>query len=406
MALHETFRISDAAPQKMAGRLQGLRRRSRLVLYSLGVLALLLLGWHFLGPLFAPKREGPPPPPVKVAIAQRRDITVIQKTIGTVVSPATVQVTAQVTGKLLAANFHEGDIVHKGQLLFQIDPAPYQAAEAQAEGQLARDAATLSNDRIDLQRYQTLAQQNAISGQQLATQAAKVKSDEGVVETDKAAVQSARINLNFTHIVSPIDGKTGPILIQPGNVIPAVSAGTQPLVSITQVQPIKVSFMLPQNRLAQIQNQFNQHRLMAVVPIAGAEGGAEKAPVDFVSNAVSASTGTIELRADFPNSDMRLVPGQTVAVGATINQIPGATVVPREAVNLGPESSFVLVVGKDGKANSRTVKVLNDDGVNDAIQGEVKPGDKVVTDGQLRVTPGQAVRVMKDRGGKQGGAPS
>jgi membrane fusion protein, multidrug efflux system len=406
MALHETFRISDAAPQKMAGRLQGLRRRSRLVLYSLGVLALLLLGWHFLGPLFAPKREGPPPPPVKVAIAQRRDITVIQKTIGTVVSPATVQVTAQVTGKLLAANFHEGDIVHKGQLLFQIDPAPYQAAEAQAEGQLARDAATLSNDRIDLQRYQTLAQQNAISGQQLATQAAKVKSDEGVVETDKAAVQSARINLNFTHIVSPIDGKTGPILIQPGNVIPAVSAGTQPLVSITQVQPIKVSFMLPQNRLVQIQNQFNQHRLMAVVPIAGAEGGAEKAPVDFVSNAVSASTGTIELRADFPNSDMRLVPGQTVAVGATINQIPGATVVPREAVNLGPESSFVLVVGKDGKANSRTVKVLNDDGVNDAIQGEVKPGDKVVTDGQLRVTPGQAVRVMKDRGGKQGGAPS
>ena len=182
MALHETFRISDAVPQKMAGRLQGLRRRGRLVLYGLGVLALLLLGWHFLGPLLAPQRKGAAPPPVKVAIAQRRDVTVIQKTIGTVVSPATVQVTAQVTGKLLAANFHEGDIVHKGQLLFQIDPAPYQAVEAQAEGQLARDAATLANDRIDLQRYQTLAQQNAISGQQLATQAAKVKSDEGVVD--------------------------------------------------------------------------------------------------------------------------------------------------------------------------------------------------------------------------------
>ena len=218
------------------------------------------------------------------------------------------------------------------------------------------------------------------------------------METDKAAVQSARINLNFTHIVSPIDGKTGPILIQPGNVIPAASATAQPLVSITQVQPIKVSFMLPQNGLAQIQNQFNQHRLMAVVPIAGAAGGAEKAPVDFVSNAVSAATGTIELRADFPNSDMRLVPGQTVTVAATINQIPGATVVPRDAVNLGPENSFVLVVGKDGKAYSRTVKVLNDDGVNDAIQGEVKPGDKVVTDGQLRVTPGQPVRVIEGPG--------
>jgi multidrug efflux system membrane fusion protein len=404
MALHETFRISDAAPQKVASRLQGLHRRGRLILYGLGVLALLLLGWHFLGPLFAPKRKAPPPPPVKVAMAQRRDVTVAQKTIGTVVSPATVQVTAQVTGKLLAANFHEGDIVHKGQLLFQIDPAPYQAAEAQAEGQQARDTATLANDQLDLQRYQTLAQQNAISNQQLATQAAKVKADEGVVEADKATVQSARINLDFTHIVSPIDGKTGPILIQPGNVIPAVSSSAQPLVSITQVQPIKVSFMLPQSGLTQIQNQFNQHRLMAVVPVAGAEGGAEKAPVDFVSNAVSASTGTIELRADFPNSDMRLVPGQTVTVAATINQIPGATVVPRDAVNLGPENSFVLVVGKDGKAYSRTVKVLNDDGVRDAVQGDVKPGDKVVTDGQLRVTPGQAVRVMKG-GGKSSAPP-
>jgi len=405
MALHETFRISDAAPQKTAGRLQGLRRRGRIVLYGLGILAVLLLAWHFLGPLFAPRRKAPPPPPVKVAVAQRRDVTVAQKTIGTVVSPATVQVTAQVTGKLLAANFHEGDIVYKGQLLFQIDPAPYQAVEAQAEGQLTRDTATVANDRLDLQRYQTLAQQNAISNQQLATQAAKVKSDEGVVETDKAAVQSARINLNFTRIVSPIDGKTGPILIQPGNVIPAVSAGTQPLVSITQIQPIKVSFMLPQNGLAQIQNQFNQHRLMATVPVAGAEGGAEKAPVDFVSNAVSAATGTIELRADFPNSDMRLVPGQTVTVAVTINQIPGAVVVPRDAVNLGPENNFVLVVGKDGKAYSRTVKVLNDDGVDDAVEGDVKPGDKVVTDGQLRVTPGQPVRVMKDRGGRKSANP-
>src|SRR6185312_3901414 len=368
MALHETFRVTDAVPQKMTGRLQGLRGRGRLVLYGLGVLVLLLLAWHFLGPLFAPKRKGPPPPPVTVAIAQRRDVTVTQKTIGTVVSPATVQVTAQVTGRLLAANFHEGDIVHKGQLLFQIDPAPYQAAEGQAEGQLARDTANLANDRLDLERYQALARQNAISGQQLATQAAKAQADEGVVETDKSAVQSAQINLNFTRILSPIDGKTGPILIQPGNVIPAVSASTQPLVTITQVQPIKLSFMLPQNALAQIQNQFNQHRLVAVVPIADAPGGAEQAPVNFVSNAVSASSGTIELRAEFPNADMRLVPGQTVTVAATLNQIPGATVVPRDAVNLGPENSFVLVVGKDGKATSETVTVLNDDGVLDAIQ--------------------------------------
>jgi multidrug efflux system membrane fusion protein len=203
--------------------------------------------------------------------------------------------------------------------------------------------------------------------------------------------------LAYTRITSPVDGKTGPIFIQPGNVIPAVSASSQPLVTITQIQPIKVSFMLPQNGLAQIQNQYAQHKLVAIIPIAGARGGGEKAPVDFVSNMVSANTGTIELRADFPNTDMRLVPGQTVNVSATMDQIANVTVVPRDAVNLGPESAFVLVVDKSGKAWSRTVKVLSDDGVNDAIQGDVKPGDKVVTDGQLRVVSGQRVRIAKGK---------
>jgi multidrug efflux system membrane fusion protein len=396
MALHETLRVADDVPHNIAGRLNRLGTRSRWILYGLGAAVLLFIVWELVVPLFATKKKPPPAPPVKVGTAVRKDITVMQNTIGTVVSPAMVQVTAQVTGKLLVANFREGDIVHKGDVLFQIDPAPYEAALGQAQGQLARDDATLTNDRVDLVRYQTLMKQNAIAEQQVATQEAKVKSDEGVVVTDKAAVDAARINLAYTRITSPVDGKTGPIFIQPGNVIPAISATSQPLVTITQVQPIKVSFQLPQNGLAQIQNQFNQHRLVAIVPLAGAPGGSEKAPVDFVSNIVSASTGTIELRADFPNTDMRLVPGQTVTVAATINQISGATVVPRDAVNLGPESAFVLVV-RGGKAWSRTVKVLNDDGVNDAVQGDVKPGDKVVTDGQLRVTSGQAVRIARGK---------
>jgi multidrug efflux system membrane fusion protein len=405
MALQETLRIAETFPHRIGERLHRLSRRARWIIYGLGIVVLLGIAWPLIAGLFAPKRKPPPLPPVKVAIAERRDVAVMANTIGTVVSPAMVQVTAQVTGKLLLANFREGDIVHKGDVLFQIDPAPYQAALAQVQGQLARDAATLANDRVDLARYQALAQQNAISNQQLVTQAAKLKSDQGIVVSDQANVQSARINLDYTKIVSPIDGKTGPIFIQPGNVIPAVSATTQPLVTITQIQPIKVSFMLPQNGLSQIQNQFNQGRLIATVPMAGAPGGVEKAPVDFVSNVVSATTGTIELRADFPNADLRLVPGQTVTVSAAINQIPGATIVPRDAVNLGPDSSFVLVVGKDGKAYSKTVKVLNDDGVNDAVQGDVKPGDKVVTDGQLRVTSGQAVRIVPGKPApKQSGA--
>jgi len=397
MALQETLRTAETFPYRIGARLHRLSRRARWSLYGLGLVLLLAIAWPFIAGLLAPKKRAPLPPPVKVATAQRRDVSVMANTIGTVVSPAMVQITAQITGKLLAANFREGDVVHKGDVLFQIDPAPYEAALAQAQGALARDTATLANDRVDLVRYQSLAQQNAISNQQLVTQAAKMQSDQGVVVSDQANVQTARINVAYTRIVSPIDGKTGPIFIQPGNVIPSVSASTQPLVTITQIQPIKVSFMLPQNDLSQIQNQFSRGRLVAVIPMAGAPGGSEKASVDFVSNMVSASTGTIELRADFPNKDLRLVPGQTVTVSATLKQIPGAIVVSRDAVNLGPQSSFVLVVGKDGKAHSKSVTVLNDDGVNNAIQGDIKPGDKVVTDGQLRVTSGQAVRITRGR---------
>lgn len=405
MALQDTLRTSETFPHRLSGWHRHLSRRARWILYVCGGLLLVFVVWKLAALIFAPRKKPPPAPPVHVARAMKKDMPVSQNTIGTVVSPAMVQVTAQVGGKLLAANFREGDIVHKGDVLFQIDPAPYQAALAQAQGQMARDAATLSNAKLDLERYQTLARQNAISLQQLATQAATVKSDEGVVETDKAAVDAARINLNWTRIVSPLDGKTGAIFIQPGNVVTASASSAQPLVTITQIQPMKVSFFLPQNGIAQIQNQYNKHALVAVVPMAGAPNGSESAPVDFVSNVVSQSTGTIELRADFPNTDMRLVPGQTVTVSATLDAIPGATVVPRDAVNLGPDSAFILVVGKDGKAVSKPVKVLHDDGTNDAIQGDIKPGDTVITDGQLRVTPGQPVRILKGKPAPKSATP-
>jgi multidrug efflux system membrane fusion protein len=391
----ETLSGGIGFPQRLSDRLARVHPWAPWIAAALAGIAVVALAWHFLDGLLAHKPRAAPAPPVKVAKAVRQNVAVMQKTIGTVVSPETVQVTAQVTGKLLAAHFQEGQMVHRGDLLFQIDPAPYQAALAQAEGQLAKDTATLANARLDMTRYQTLARQNAISNQQLMTQAATVKADEGVVIADQANVQAARINVGYTRITSPVDGKTGPIFIQPGNVIPA--ANTNPLVTITQVQPIKVSFMLPQNILPQIQNQQAAGKLQAVVPMPGVEGGAEKAPVDFVSNMVSAATGTIELRANFPNIDMRLVPGQTVTVSVAIADLPGATLVPRDAVNVGPDASYVYVVGGNGKAYAKTVKVLNDDGVNDAIQGDVKPGDTVVTDGQLRIVDGAAVKIARGK---------
>jgi len=374
--------------------------RNRILWGALILVVLAGSAWFGWGMLFTAKKRTPPPPPVRVATAMKQDVTVVQHTVGTVVSPDMLQVTAQVSGMLLKANFQEGQLVKKGDSLFEIDPRPFEAALAQAQGQLAKDQATLAGARVDLRRYQTLLSANAISKQIVDDETATVGQEEGVVQADEAAVNTARINLGFTHIVSPIDGKTGPLMIQPGNVV--TTTGTTPLVTITQVQPIKVSFFLPQNQLVQIQNQMAAGRLWAIVSMPGAEGGQEKAKVDFLSNAVGANTGTIELRATFANTDMRLVPGQNVDVGVTMKDIPGATIVPRDAVNLGPDTAYVYVVSPDNVVSSKTVTILNDDGVNDAVKGDVKPGDKVVVEGQLRIVPGSKVQIRKGHAGASG----
>jgi multidrug efflux system membrane fusion protein len=345
--------------------------------------------------LLAGPKKAPPPPPVHVAEARRANVSMVEHTIATVVSPATVQVNAQVSGKLISANFQEGQIVHKGDLLFQIDPNPYQNALAQAQAQLAKDQATAQSDLNDEKRYTALYAANATSQQMRDQAVAAAAGAVATVQSDQAALRTAEENLGYTRITSPIDGKTGPITIQPGNLITV--AGATPLVTITQIQPIKLSFFLPQNQLTQIQNQVTSGRLIAIVPMPGAPGGNEKAAVDFISNIVGAATGTIELRATFANQDQRLVPGQSINIGLTIGQIEGATVVPRDAVNQGPDTSYVYVVNAQSRIVSQTVKVLNDDGANDAISGNVKPGDKLVIEGQLQVVPGTKVAIQKGK---------
>jgi multidrug efflux system membrane fusion protein len=372
-----------------------LSRRVQWILAGLGAILLIALAWHFIAALLAGHKKAPPPASVHVAQARRADVAIMAHTIATVVSSATVQVNAQVSGKLISANFQEGQIVHKGDLLFQIDPGPTQNALAQAQGLLAKDQATAQSDLNDEKRYIALYAQNATSQQSRDQAVAVAKGAVAQVNTDQASVNIANENLGYTRITSPIDGKTGPITIQPGNLITV--AGTTPLVTITQVQPIKLSFFLPQNQLIQIQNQITAGKLTAVVPMPGAPGGNEKAPVDFISNIVNAATGTIELRATFANEDQRLVPGQSVNIALTLGQITGATVVPRDAVNQGPDSSYVYVVNARSQIVSQTVKVLNDDGANDAISGNVKPGDTVVTDGQLQVVSGAKVAIQKGK---------
>jgi multidrug efflux system membrane fusion protein len=335
--------------------------------------------------------------PVQVARAQRRDMAVVEHTIGTVVANSSVQITARVQGQLLAAYFKEGQMVKKGQLLFQIDPRPYQAA-------LDSAVATLANTESKAKRYKTLLGSNAIS---------QVDYDdaEAAYLTAKAAVDTARLNLEYTRITAPVNGKTGAILVQPGNLVtPSASVGASALVNIVEIQPIKVSFSLPQADLPRIQARARMPGgLTAQVQLHDAGGQDRTAPVDFVNNAVAGTSGTIELRANFPNQDLSLVPGQLVDVVVELANLPNALVVPRDALNSGPDGQFIYVVTAEMTAQSHPAKLLFDDGTFAAISSDIQPGDRVITQGQLRVLPGGKVSISRESsgagraGGKRGG---
>jgi multidrug efflux system membrane fusion protein len=376
--------------------------------YLFGGLALaLVLGgfWYVthMGPSGPRRRELAAP--VKVATAQRRDMVVIEHTIGTVIANSTVAVTARVTGQLQTAHFKEGDLVKTGDLLFQIDPRPYQASLDQTIATQAHDQAQLENAQNDARRYGALFDQNAISTQQRDLALANAKALEATVAADKAATEMARLNLEYTRIRSPVNGKTGPILVQPGNMITASSSvGASSLVTINEIQPIKVSFSLPQADLPRIQAMAKAKGLAATVNLHDVGGEDLKAPVDFIGNAVNNSSGTIELRANFANTDSSLVPGQLVDVTVALSEIANAVVVPREAVNTGPDGQYVYAVTPEGVAEQRVVKVLFDDTVNDAITGDIRDGERVIIDGQLRVTPGAKVHVLGSRTAALGAA--
>jgi membrane fusion protein, multidrug efflux system len=375
------IRFPDSLPAKPSaartapGGIQATSMRFRIIVGIVGALILAFIAWRIFSVPSPPAR---PAPPVVTATVMRRDMAVVEHTIGTVVANATVQVTARVQGQLMRANFREGQLVHAGDLLFEIDPRPYQATYDSA-------MASLITAKAKAERYARLKAQNAISPQDADDARAAYLEAE-------AAVESARLNLGYTTIRSPIDGKTGPILIQPGNLVTA--NGTNPLVVITQIQPVKLSFSLPQSELPRLQERARQNDLSAAVANHGSVTRLVSAPIDFIGNEVDDKTGTIELRATFANTDSALVPGQLVDVVVTLNAIQNAIVVPREAVNLGPNMRYVYVI-KDGIAQMRPVTVIYDDGTDMAVKGQIKPGDKVITDGQLRVLPGKPVKITQ-----------
>ena len=312
-----------------------------------------------------------------------------------------VIIRAQVNGRLLNVPVAEGAEVKKGQLLAEIDPAPYKAVLMQAEGAQKRDEAALEQARIDLQRYQTLLAQNSIAKQQADTQAALVKQLEGTVMLDKGVVAAAQVNVNYTRIVSPVAGRVGVRLVDAGNLVSTTD--TTGIITLNEVTPIAVTFTVPQGdfqRLANLSNGFSKPlATQALSQETGAMLGVGQ--LNVADNHVDPNTGTVQMKARFPNADRKLWPGQFVNVRLTVQTLQHAVTVPATAVNQGPNGPFVFVV-TDDKARMQPVKVVTTQDFTAVIQDGVKPGDVIVTDGQLSLRPGSKVRARPADGGAGG----
>jgi multidrug efflux system membrane fusion protein len=346
--------------------------------------------------------RGPQAAPVRVATAGMRDVPVVVRTIGTVLANSVVNIKSQIDGPLMTANFKEGQMVRKGDLLFQIDPAPFEATVRQSEAQMARDQAQLASAQADAERAVMLADRGIVSAQQRDQLVANAKALQATVEADKAALDRNRLNLGYTKIYSPIDGKTSAYIVYPGNQVRANDAAG--LITITEIQPVKITFNLPQANLPKLQDRMRENALIASVTVrndildaangSSEEGDGIPVKVDFIGNTIDARTGTIELRATFANPDLRFVPGELINVGVRLETLTQAVNVPHEAVNVGQSGSFVFVISADNKAEMRPVTVVYEDPAVAVLGSGLKAGERVVIDGQLRLSPGAPVSIV------------
>jgi membrane fusion protein, multidrug efflux system len=329
--------------------------------------------------------------PVKVATVTSRSMPVQLQAIGNVEPTSTVTIKAQISGQLMAVHFKEGDFVKKGQLLFTIDRAPFEAALRQAEGMLAKDEAAALNAKLDGERYQGLGREGVVSEQQVDAAVAAANVAQSSVAADKAAVETAKINLEYTSIYSPINGRTGNVGVKEGNLVKANDVPI--LVTINQIEPIYVSFSLPEQQLADIK-KYSSGKTIRVD--ASPQGSTEhfQGRLTFIDNAVDLTTGTIKLKATFDNQQHVLWPGQFADVSLTLKSQPNAIVVPTAALQTSQNGTFVYVVDQELKAQPQPVRVSWTTGEETVVApGALQPGQRVVTDGQLRLTPGTKVDI-------------
>jgi multidrug efflux system membrane fusion protein len=341
------------------------------------------------GGRFAP---GEGPVPVLVAASARADVPVFLDAVGTIKALNTVTVRPQVDGKLLSVNFKEGDDIKKGDVLAKIDPVIYQAQLNQAIAKKAQDEAQLANSKIDLERYERLAATAAINKQQADTQRALVAQYTALVQADQAAIDNAQAMLGYTTITAPTDGRTGIRMVDEGNYVRSADTNSS-IVVITQLQPISVLFNLPQQDLSQVNTAFNKGPLNVEAQRSDNDAVIDRGTLRVVDNQVDQTTGTVKLKAEFPNANLQLWPGQFVNVRLLVDTLKQVVVIPTGAVQRGPNGTFVYVVKDDDTVSVRPITVQKQDETQTVISKGLEAPERVVTTGFVRLTDGTKVAI-------------
>ena len=350
----------------------------------------------------APASAGRPPAPVVVASVEQQDIPLQINAIGNVEAYQTVQIRSQVNGQIQKILFKEGEDVREGQLLFQLDKRPFQADLQKAISQMKHDEAQAENSRIQEGRYSTLETQGIVSHEQGGQLSAQAKADASAVEADKAAIDAARVQLQYTDILAPINARAGALMINLGNLVKAND--TPFLVQLNQVTPIYVTFFVPEANLDRVRQRFSYGQLRVLAYPKGQPDSPAEGRLTFIDNGVDTTTGMFKLKATFENKDRRLWPGQFVDVALELSIQKNAVVVPTKAIQTGQQGEYVYVVRADSTAESRPVKTMWVYQNLTVISQGLSAGEHVIVNGQLRVVPNGKVVVQSTVPGTQTGS--
>ncbi len=327
--------------------------------------------------------------PVVAGKVARKSVPLRLEAIGNVEPYTTVAVKSRVEGQLLRVAFREGDAVAQGQLLFEIDPRPYLAQLRQAKANLARDRAQWENAKASLQRYEGLQGKNFVSGEMLLTARTNAEVYAANLEADQAAIESAQLQVDYAAIHSPLAGRTGRVMVHPGNQVKADDI----LVVINQIEPVRVSFAIPEQQLTALREFAKAGEVKVYARVEGAAEPAPAGKLSFIDNAVDATTGTIKLKATFDNKDQRLWAGQFVRVSLDLQEQAGAKAVPAKAAQSGPKGTYVFVVKPDMTVEKRDIVVERTQGGEAVVAQGLEEGEQVVLDGQSRLVDGALVEI-------------